>query len=173
MKTIIFILALTLSASNITAQEKTLKKGMKNVEMVKGTYYKTDAIFLDKYLGVWSHTVGGKDFKFKIFRQKTPVQGIYIDRLKAQYCFGKDCDIENVNTSILSSAEKDNIETLEKGILRFMFYDYEYNKLGLLKFKLIQDDKASWKLLERGGFRDESFRKGFSVPTEMILTRKK
>lgn len=52
-----------------------------------------------------------------------------------------------------------------------MFYDYEYEKLGLLKFKLLKEGKASWKLLERGGYIDESFRNGFSVPTEMILTR--
>ncbi|MBZ9652197.1 DUF6705 family protein [Psychroflexus montanilacus] len=171
MKTLIFILALTLSTSYLTAQEKTLKKGMKNVEMVKGTYYRTDATFLDKYLGIWSNSVNGKDFKFKIFKQKTPVQGIYIDRLKAKYCFGNSCDVENIDTSILSSAEKDNIETLEKGILRFMFFDNNYEKLGTLEFKLLKEDKASWKLIERGGFRDESFRKGFSVPAEMILTR--
>jgi hypothetical protein len=51
MKTLIFILAVALSTSYLTAQEVTLKKGMKNVEIIKGTYYKTDSAFLDKYSG--------------------------------------------------------------------------------------------------------------------------
>ncbi|MFO7745058.1 MAG: DUF6705 family protein [Psychroflexus sp.] len=169
MKTLIFIVALALNISCVTAQEVTLEKGMKNVEMVKGTYYKTDATFLDKYLGVWSHTVNGKDFKFKIFRQKTPVQGIYIDRLKAKYCFSKECDIENVNTSILSSAEKDNIKTLESGILRFRFFDLDYEKFAILEFRLLQNDKASFKLRE--AYNPNNDKKGFSVPAEMMLTR--
>ncbi|EMY82230.1 hypothetical protein pgond44_03298 [Psychroflexus gondwanensis ACAM 44] len=168
MKTLIFILAVALSTSYLTAQEVTLKKGMKNVEIIKGTYYKTDSAFLDKYQGVWTYSGNNIVFKFKIFRKKTSVQEIYIDRLKAQYCIGKECDIEKVNTFILSSAEKDNIETLEKGTLRFRFYDNEYKKFGVLEFKLLQENKASWKLLERGGYKDESFRKGFSVPNEML-----
>lgn len=169
MKTITFILVLALSTSYITAQEKTLTKGIKNVEIVKGTYYKTDATFLDKYLGVWTDTVNGKDFKFKIFSQKTPVQGIYIDRLKAEYCIGKDCDIESVNASILSSAEKDNIKTLESGTLRFRFFDLNYEKFGILEFRLLQDDKASFRLRE--AYNPNNDIKGFSVPIEMMLTR--
>jgi hypothetical protein len=171
MKTIIFILALSLSSSYITAQEVTLKKGMNNIEMVKGTYYKTDATLLNKYLGYWEHTTSGSVFKFKIFRKKTPVQGVYIDRLKAQYCFGKECDVESINTSILTSAENDTMENLDKGTLRFRFWDYTYEKFGVIEFKLIQKNKAYFKLRE--SYNPNNDIQGFSVPTEMILTRTK
>lgn len=169
MKTIIFILAIAFNISIVTAQEVTLKKGMTNVELVKGTYYKTDVSYLNKFLGVWTHKMNDKVFKFKIFREKTFVQDVYIDRLKAEYCIGLDCDIDNVIATILSSAEKDNIETLEEGTLIFRFFDYDYNKFGVLEFELLEKDKASFKLGE--AYNPNNYKKGFSVPAEMILTR--
>ncbi|EMY82225.1 hypothetical protein ES731_15315 [Psychroflexus gondwanensis] len=172
MKTIIFILALLLNLSCVTAQEVTIKKGTKIEEVKKGTYYKTDRALLNKYLGIWSTKINDKEFKFEILKKKTEVDGVFIDRLAGKYYFNNK-SYYNEPSSIKCHAKSNTIEVLEKGTLRFRFFDYDNDKLGVLEFELIEENKASWHLLERGGYRDESFRKGFSVPIEMVLIRKK
>jgi len=173
MKTIIFTLALLLNLSCVTAQEVTIKKGTKIEDVKKGTYYKTDKALLNKYLGIWSTTVNKKVFKFEILKSKTEVDGIFIDRIVGRYYYDEKSDVYLSDATYECSAMEYGLDVLEKGKLRFRFFDYDNDKLGVLEFELIEENKASWHLLERGGYRDESFRKSFSVPTEMVLIRKK
>jgi hypothetical protein len=169
MKTIILTLIALFNFSCMSAQEVVLKKGKKIDKVEKGTYYRSDSTLLNKYLGVWSYTTGNKTFKFRIFKKKTLIQGVYIDRLKAEYCYGDNCEIENVSSSILTSAKDDNIKTLDKGKLRFKFWDYEYQKFGELEFELLENENASFKLKE--AYNPYTDKKGFSIPTDMTLTK--
>ncbi|MFO7745057.1 MAG: DUF6705 family protein [Psychroflexus sp.] len=169
MKITIFILALLLNLSCNTAQEVTLEKEMKVENVKRGTYYKTDKTLLNKYLGIWSMTINNKTFKFEISKKKTEVDGIYIDRIAGKYYYDGKTDIYKNDSVYECSAMEYGLDVLEKGSLRFRFWDYDYKKYGKLEFKLLQDNKASFKLRE--SYNPDNDIKGFSIPTEMILTR--
>lgn len=169
MKNIIFLLAIALNISCITAQEVTLKKGRKIENVKKGTYYKTDKALLNKYLGIWSMTINNKTFKFEISKKKTEVDGIYIDRIVGKYYYDGKTDIYKNDSVYECSAMEYGLDVLEKGSLRFRFWDYDYKKYGKLEFKLLQDNKASFKLRE--SYNPDNDIKRFSIPTEMMLIR--
>ena len=171
MKNVILILIIVFNFSCISAQEITLKKGKKINKVNKGTYYKTDETLLNKYLGIWTIDLKGKTFKFEILKKKTEVQGIFIDRIIAKYYFNKNSKVYENKEIFKSSAKEYGLDILEKNILFFRFWDYDYKKYGNLKFEILEKGKASFKLQE--AYNPWSKKKGFSIPTEMILMKNK
>ncbi|WP_235923558.1 DUF6705 family protein [Psychroflexus aurantiacus] len=119
MKTIILILVFALNISCVTAQEVTLKKGLKVENVKRGTHYKTDKALLNKYLGIWSTNINYKTFRFEILKKITEVNGIYIDRIVGRYYYDGKSDIYKSNAVFESSAMEYGLDVLEKGTLRF------------------------------------------------------
>lgn len=169
MKTIILTLIILFNFSCMSAQEVVLKKGKKIDKVEKGTYYKTDDIFLNKFLGVWTYELNDKTFKLEILKKKTEIRGVFVDRIVARYYFDDNSEIYNNDNVFECSAKEYGIDVLEKGKLRFRFWDYGYQKFGELKFELLENGNASFKLEET--YNPYNDRKGFSVPMEMTLSK--
>ena len=168
-KTIIVVLSIIANIALMNAQEVILKQGKKVQNVEKGTYYKTDPSLMNKYIGTWVYEVNGEQFKFIISKKKTAVGGVFIDRLVAEYYLGKITDEYSDPDVYECHAKEYGLEILATGKLRFRFWDYTYHKYGSLYFELIGENQAQWKLKEAyNAFTDQ---KGFTVPTEMVLTK--
>ncbi|GGE44163.1 DUF6705 family protein [Psychroflexus planctonicus] len=170
-KILIVVLSIIANVALMNAQEVILKQGKKVQNVEKGTYYKTDPSLMNKYIGTWVYEVNGEQFKFIISKKKTAVGGVFIDRLVAEYHLEKITDVYNDPDVYECHAKEYGLEVLATGKLRFRFWDYTYQKYGSLYFELIGENQAQWKLKETyNAFTDQ---KGFTVPTEMVLTKLK
>jgi uncharacterized protein (DUF2249 family) len=173
MEKLILILGILFSFTTLKAQEITLKKGETVKEFKKGTYYKTPNDLLGKFEGVWEYKNGNEFFKIEIKRQKTFVKGfdIYIDNLNGKYCYSRvpDCSL---NENIVSMTDEgNNTNKLNTGYAVFMFHDIEYDKLGKVEFHILENGTAKWTLKNREMIVNSTKSIGFSVPTDIILTK--
>lgn len=173
MKNIILSLALILSLSISNAQEIVLKKGEEVKELIKGAHYKTSYNVFEKLEGIWEYKTEKETFRVKLKSEKTYVKGadIYIDVVKGVYCYTND-DTECLfdSTERCLSQESSNND-LERGFSYFTFLDVKYNKVGKLKFELLENGTARWTLTDRTMVQGGDWKEGFSVPTDVILTK--
>jgi hypothetical protein len=182
MKKLIFTLFICLSFSSINAQEIMLKKGEKAKEFIKGAYYKSEKKIRDKFEGIWEYKTAKETFRILIFNKKTYVKNldIYVDILEGRYCYSvgiSDCDLNTEESHLYSRSSENN---LENGLLLLKFSDKEFNKSGLASLEILENGTAHWvlknigALLINGKHADGSeWIEGFSVPTNVILTKVK
>ena len=164
------------SLASLKAQEITLKKGETIKKLKKGVHYKTPNDLLEKFEGVWEYQNKNEVFKIEIKRQKTYVNSldIFIDNLNGKYCYSKNYSCE-INSEIYNlTNENSDIDSLSEGLTNFMFYDIKYDKLGKVKFQILENGDAKWTLKNREmtlNIMNSKKEIGFSVPTNIILTK--
>jgi len=182
MKYIYLIPVFIMGLSKLNAQEVILNKENPIKEIVKGTHYKTEKKILEKFEGVWVFRKGDEIFKIQISTDKfyNKLLDVYTDMLIGSCCYNqveKDCHL-NIEEQQLS-CESTN-QDLEQGFSYFMFLDTKDHKLGKAKLEILENGTARWTLKNRGGviINDNKadgtkWKEGFSVPTNVILTKVK
>ncbi|MBV7269474.1 DUF6705 family protein [Winogradskyella luteola] len=184
MKNLIFIIAIVLNIMNISAQEKDeiiVQKGkVWPKSSKKGITYKVPDKVSEKFEGEWIYKDANTTFKVQIMSVKelSKITGNYVKVLKGIYCHSNtsnDCKYSNEsNKTLVYESEWD--DQFEDKIC-FSFFDTGYKKYGKVTFEILKNGKASWTLVEteRGKvtFDRTKPKKGFSVPTSLILNKQK
>ncbi|TRZ46250.1 DUF6705 family protein [Robertkochia solimangrovi] len=169
---IFVILLLLISVSRSEAQEIVLKPGQKLSKSEKGTYYRFPPKILNKFIGTWEFKDADAIFRIKIEAKKTFVEGsdVYIDVLSGNYCTSKpeagDFDDASKNIHGLNNT----LKVLNDDHAYFRIYDSDYKKFGVLTLEILPNDKAKCKI-QNYGMQINQKVKGFSMPTDMILTK--
>ncbi|WP_179375722.1 DUF6705 family protein [Winogradskyella wichelsiae] len=181
MKNIIFILIVIFSFLKIEAQEivilkKEAKENTENIESNK--HYKVPDSTSGKFEGIWVYNDSNKTFKIKIVNTKTLVKssGNYVSILKGLYCYSdinSNCEFIDIDKSLFYSSDP---YKLFGNKISFNINDVEYKKIGHVIFELLEDGTVKWTLQDREGIRlvksdGAKQNKGFSIPTNVILTK--
>lgn len=166
---------MTFCAFSLNAQEIiTLKKGEKLKELKKGTHIKIAKPILENITGIWEFKSANKSFRLKIINKKTEINGCYIDILSGNYCFNdKVCNLEKTDSIDYNDLNfEGNPDKMYDGKFEFIIYDKRNDKFGKVILKILENGKAKWRLLERGGVTiANKHKKDFSIPSEMILKK--
>jgi len=180
MKKIILTLIVLLNFTVAKAQKQTvvLKTG-ERPKPVEGTYYKTPDNLINKVEGIWEYKNGNETFKFEVKRKKRHLikigLDIYVDGLKARYCYNKKGDCTLVDNEINIRGEDDNPKDIFNNYVTFRFYDIVFDKFGKVRFTILKDGTANWVLYNRGmGIKTPTSKPinlNFSVPIKMVLTK--
>lgn len=160
------------------------------LQTTEGVYYKDKR--LNDYLGVWEFNDGDDVLKLKISPHKLIVgKGeIAMDIVLVTHLYVKDKD--TIHNSIYDfkgyhsrkqKISSGNLENDSKNVLLINFNDFTNKKRGTARVSFLNEDKTriKWVLgkyereqLDLGFTFDKPFiipREGYSVPTEMLLTK--
>lgn len=153
-------------------------------------YLKTDTVFtnnLDAFAGTWEYKGTSEIFRIILKKGSENTRYVVGETLIGDYFYQKegvvlDFYVENkipliiadLTTGIVITATNGavNPEKVNPNRLYMNFRDKRFNKeTGSGELVFISTTKIHWKIEEDEGPVDENFIDGFSVPTDVILTK--